>query len=99
MPPFFAEKSPLRTSAPLRKHMWATMDQHCVQLSLQFQFALKLFSTFGSVKEILILPKTCFALTFTTPRKASELKFLHCKERMAISLHLLLILREERIAD
>ena len=38
---FFTETSPLRTSAPLGKHMWATMDQHCVQLSFQFQFEMK----------------------------------------------------------
>ena len=33
------------TSAPLRKHMWATMDQPYVKLSCQFQFVLlKAFS-------------------------------------------------------
>ena len=48
---FFTETLPLRTSAPLGKHMWATMDQHCVQLSFQFQFALKLFNTSRYVNE------------------------------------------------
>ena len=50
---FSTETSPLRTSAPLRKHMWATMDQSYVPLSFEFQFALKLFNTSGSVNEIL----------------------------------------------
>ena len=31
----FTKTSPLRTSAPLRKHMWATMDQRYVPLSFQ----------------------------------------------------------------
>ena len=52
---FFTEMSPLRTPAPLRKHMWATMDQRYmyVPLSFQFQFALELFNISGSVNEIL----------------------------------------------
>ena len=41
---FFTETSPLRTSAPFRKHMWVTMDERYVPLSFQFQFALKLFN-------------------------------------------------------
>ena len=46
-----------------------------------------------------VLPKTFVALTFTTPRNASMVKCLHCKERMGISHHLLFILRGERIVD
>ena len=50
---FFTETSAMRTSAPLRKHMWATMDQRYVLLLFQFQFALKRFDTSGSVNELL----------------------------------------------
>ena len=39
------------------------------------------------------------ALTFTTPRNASELKLLHCEKRMDISHRLLFISQGERIAD
>ena len=82
---FFTETSPLRTSVPLWKHMWATVDQHYAPLSFQFQLALKLFSTSGSVNEILAFTETFVALTFTTHRNASEWNVLHCKERMEIS--------------
>ena len=50
--------SPLRTSAPLRKHMWATIDRRYVPLSFQFQFSLKLFNTSGYVNEIHVLAPT-----------------------------------------
>ena len=73
---FFTEMPPLRTSATLRKHMWATMDQRHVPLSFKFQFALKLFNTPGSVDEILAFTKTIGCVTFTMPRHASELKCL-----------------------
>ena len=47
-----------------------------------------------------LLPKTYIALTFTTPRKASELIFLHCKERMDNSHHLLFIYgKKELLTD
>ena len=52
MPTFFIKTSPLRKSVPLRKHMWATIDQRYASLSFQFPFALKLFNTSGSVNEI-----------------------------------------------
>ena len=54
---FFYGTSPLRTSAPLRKHKWATIDQRYVSLSFPFQFALKLFHTSGSVSEMLAFTK------------------------------------------
>ena len=59
---FFTETSPSRSSAPLRKYMWATMDQRYVPLSFKVQFALKLFNTPGSVNEILAFTQTigCF---------------------------------------
>ena len=53
MPTFFTRTSPLRTSAPPRKHMWATVYRRHVPLSFRFQFALKLFNTSGSINEIL----------------------------------------------
>ena len=82
---FFIATSPLRTPAPLRKHMWVTMDQRYVKLSFQFQFALKHFNTSGSVNKILAFTQNICCVGFTmfmTPRNASELKFLHCKGRM-----------------
>ena len=50
---FFTKPSPIRTSASFRNHIWATVDQRCVQLAFQFQFSLKLFNTSESVNEIL----------------------------------------------
>ena len=50
---FYTEPWPLRISAPLQKHTWATIDQCYVSLSFQFQFALKLFNMSGSINEIL----------------------------------------------
>ena len=54
---FFTETSPLRALAPLPKRVWATMDQGYVKLSFQFQFALKLSNTSGSVNKILAFAK------------------------------------------
>ena len=75
MPTFFTGTSPLRMSVPLRKHMWATVDRCYVPLSFQFQFALKLFSSSGSVNETLAFTKKFVALTYMTPRNASEMIF------------------------
>ena len=56
----FTETSPVRTSEPLRKHMWETMDQGYVLLSFQFQFAFKLsIHPDLSTKYWLLPPNNC----------------------------------------
>ena len=53
----------------------------------------QLFATSGFDNEVVgtVLPIQFVTLTFTTPRNVSELNMLHCKERTAISQHLLFI--------
>ena len=84
---FFTATSPLRTPAPLRKHNYVgdngtTLCLIVIPISIcfkAFQYIRIILST-----KYCLLPKTFVVLMFTTPRKASELKFLHCKERMDI---------------
>ena len=59
--------------------MWATMDRRYIPLSFQFQFALKRFNKSGFVNEILAFTQTFVALTFTTPRNASEMTIFIAK--------------------
>ena len=50
-----------------------------IPLSFQFQFALKLFNSSRSVNETLAFTQNVLALTYTTPRNASEMKFFIAK--------------------
>ena len=73
----------------------STLCQIVIVISIGFEA----FNNSDLSTKYWLLPKTFVTLTFTTHRNASELKVLHCKERIDISHHLLFIVRGERIAD
>ena len=87
---FFTTTSPLRMPAPLSK-AYVGDNGSMLYLSFQFQFVLKHFNLSGSVNEIVAFIQNFVALTFTTPRNASERTFLHSAECMDTSRHFLFI--------
>ena len=91
MPTFFTGTSALRTSAPLRKHMWVTVDtMYGCHSNFNLLWSFSIHRNL-STKDWL-LPKTFVVSTFTTHRKRIwDVCFFfffvlfRCKERMDIS--------------
>ena len=83
----FTATSPLRTSATLRKHMWATMDQRYLQSSFQFQFAL-IFNIFWSVNEILAFYPNHF-LRWSSRRLDTPLSWKSCIAKNVWIFHII----------
>ena len=93
----FTETSPLRTSATLWNHMWATMDQRYVQVSFQFQFAL-IFNKFWSVNEILAFTQNIFCVDIHDAKKRLWAEILALQSTYGYFTSSSIHLQEERFS-
>ena len=73
------ENNSLTSKAPVGDN-GSTLCSMVIPILTCFQ----LFATSGFVNEIVTITQTIFTLPFMMPRKVSELKIIHCKERTGI---------------